>query len=142
MPLPTKERPPPGRPTDASVTGHTWRFNTDASTPKGFPWSAGDHIHGAEYAVFILWDGASFSASLIDRTPLLTGGQAIIKPVDFEINGSEVVAFVDVAEIGDPPTVGVRATTDIWFTGLGTDAFFQPDAAPDVGLLTWPCNPE
>jgi len=119
----------------------TFRFDTDPSTtPRGFPWSPGDHIHGAEYVVFILWDGTRFSGIVINRTPLLTGGEPVITPVDFEINGSEIVASIDTAMIGDPSSLRLRATTDIWFTELGTDAFFQSDAIPDFGFLTWPCN--
>jgi hypothetical protein len=119
----------------------TFRFDTDASTaPSGFPWSAGDHIHGAEYVVFILWDGLSFSGILIDRRPLLVGAPAVITSVPFEINGSEIVTSIDAAMIGDPSSVRLRATTDVWFTDLGTEAFFQPDSVPDVGTLTWPCN--
>ena len=119
----------------------TFRFDTDPSTaPRGFPWSPGDHIHGSEYIVFISWDGLGFSSMLIDRRPLLSGGQAVITPVPFEINGSEIVTSIDAVMIGDPSSVGLRATTDVWFTDLGTEAFFQPDSVPDVGLVTWPCN--
>jgi hypothetical protein len=89
----------------------TFRFDTDPSTtPRGFPWSPGDHIHGAEYLVIILWDGTRFNGTLVDRTPLLAGQEAVVTPIDFHIDGSEIIAFVDAAGMGDPSSVRMRAT--------------------------------
>jgi len=119
-----------------------WTFRLDTNlttTASGFPWAPGDKIHGAEFVVFILWDGTSSTGVLIDRTPSLTGGQAVVTHIPIFIKGSEITASVNAATIGNPESFRWRSTTDIWFTDLGTEAFFQPDSAPDFGAVPWPC---
>lgn len=119
----------------------SFRLNTDLATcPIGFPWAPGDRIHCAKFVLFVLWDGTNFTGILIDRRPALTGGQAVITPIPFEIQGAEITAPVDAAMVGNPPSFQWRATTDVWLTELGTEAFFQPDSAPDSGTATWPNN--
>jgi len=129
----------PALQTGIKLLDWTFRLDTDATTvPSGFPWAPGDRIHGAEFVIFVAWDGTRFTGSLIDRTPTLIGGEALVTPIPFTIQGSQIAASVEARLVGNPPSFLWRATTDIWFTQLGTEGFFQPDSAPDFGTAAWP----
>lgn len=134
--------PVPAVPTlqpEVKLLDWSFRLNTDVTTaPRGFPWAPGDSIHGAEFVIFIVYDGTSFSGILIDRTPTLGGGQPVITPISFAIRGSEITASVPEGLIGTPSSFLWRATTDLWVAQLGTEAFWQPDSAPDTGSVAWP----
>ena len=129
----------PALPVGVKLLDWSFRLRTNSTAvPPGFPWAPGDKIHPTEFVIFILWNGASFTGILIDRRPLLTGGEAIVTPIPFSIQGAEITASDDAVMIGNPQTFQWRSTTDIWFTDLGTEAFFQPDSAPDFGTVPWP----
>ena len=68
----------------------------------------------------VAWDGASFSATLFDRRPLLTGGDVVATTVPFEIDGDEVHMWVDSALLGDPASFRVGFVTVALTTQLGT----------------------
>jgi hypothetical protein len=53
--------------------------------------------------VYVSWDGTEFAGTATDRRPLLTGGEAIITPVPFSINGTIVEAVLAYELIGDVP---------------------------------------
>ena len=85
----------------------------------------------SEFLVYVSWDGAEFRAYAIDRRPLLTGGNAIVTPVPFSIDGAIVEAVLASALIGNPSSFrwGVRAI-DVP-SHLGTGAIITVDSAPN-----------
>ena len=46
----------------------------------------------AEFVVYVSWDGTEFAGTAIDRRPILAGGEAILTPVPFRINGTIIEA--------------------------------------------------
>src|SRR5437588_1729117 len=85
----------PRLPQGIKLLDWTFRLDTDVGTvPSGFPWAPGDRIHGAEFLVFIVWDGTRFTGALIDRTPALTGREAVTTQIPFNIEGAEITASV------------------------------------------------
>ena len=84
---------------------------------------------------------------LIDRRPLLTGGQAIITPVQFSIAGSTITWVVDAGALGDPSTFQWADYTALSHAGddLKNGGGYNIeilDEAPDVSQgaprATWP----
>jgi len=80
---------------------------------------------------------------LIDRRPLLTGGQAIVTPIQFTIDGAKMTWVVDAALLGNPSTFQWAAGTSAWQTsgddvknGYNQGRHF--DHVPDAGRATWP----
>jgi len=135
-PIPSNPALPPG------IKQLTWHFvlNTNPATaPKGYPFAPGNAAP-AEYLVMLIWDGTAFTASLVDRTPLLTGGQAAVNPISFSFSGdrSEVTLSASAAAIGGPSSFGWRAFTMDWAAPFGTSAFFEVDRAPNAGFASWP----
>jgi len=116
-----------------------WTFNTNLTAfPAGFPFPG--PIDSSEFMVFVIWNGVSFSAILIDRRPLLTGGDALLTPVPFQIKGSDITVSVDAALLDNPSSFPWRTFTEIWQAQLGTNSWMVADEAPDLGLAaaTWP----
>jgi hypothetical protein len=92
-------------------------------------------------------DPTQSAGFLLDRRPLLTGGQATITPVQFNIEGTTITWVIDAALLGDPSTfkwVGVgdsfAASNQIEKNGYYNKSFF--DLAPEVltgaAWATWP----
>lgn len=119
-----------------------WQLQTNPTVlPCGFPGSPGSGAFCPpfEYVIGIVWNGTSFTGIFIDRTPLLTGGNAIVTAVPFSINGSEVTASLGGASIGNPSSFGWHALTTAWSGGFGTDSFHPVDSAPDnFAFAPWP----
>jgi hypothetical protein len=84
--------------------------------------------------------GTGFVGLFVDRRPLLTGGQAVVRSVPFTIEGSRVTLVVDAALLGDPATFQWGAATVVSNHAAPTDEFTVPDFAPDNGLplVSWP----
>ena len=81
-----------------------WAFDFDPTTsPSGTPYPQNAHGLIAEFIAYVSWDGTEFAGTLIDRRPLLTGGEAIITPIPFSINGTIVKAVLPSGLIGDVP---------------------------------------
>ncbi len=93
--------PPPAR----TEIWWGWGFDLDPTTsPQGYPNPAGIGVGlPAEFVVLITWDGTEFSGTAFDRRPLLTGGEVIIAPVTFSINGKILEADLPYELIGDVP---------------------------------------
>ena len=88
----------------------------------GLPLPPG-HRSPAEFSVYVSWDGTAFAGTAIDRRPLLTGGEAVITPVTFSINGTIVQADLPYALIGDvPASFGWFAGTGDWSGPVGSSA--------------------
>jgi hypothetical protein len=71
-----------------------------------------------------------------DRRPLLTGGQAIVTPVQFGIDGASLTWVIDAALLGDPSTfkwasatAGGQAGDDVKNFGYNKTTVW--DVAPD-----------
>jgi len=113
----------------------TWFFDLDLTTsPGGYPSPPGFASPvGPEFAVQVRWDGTEFVGVAVDRRPLLTGGEAIITPVSFSIDGTVVEAVLPSTMIGDvPPTFRWGVLTLDWCAPAGTNGHFQVDFAEAV----------
>ena len=109
-----------------------WAFDLDSTTfPLGYPFpatAAGGAI--PEFVVVVSWDGTAFAGTAIDRRPLLTGGEAILTPVPFSINGTMVEADLDSTLIGDvPPSFVWNVGTFAWSGPVGSNAAHTIDLA-------------
>ena len=114
--------PPPG----VTEIWWTWIFDLDSTTsPQGYPFPptvAGETI--PEFVVYVSWDGTEFAGTAIDRRPLLSGGEAIITPVPFSINGTIVEAFLASELIGPvPASFGWGPFTADWAGPVGSEGF-------------------
>ena len=110
-----------------------WAFDLDPTTnPKGYPVAPGASIN-PEFVVYVSWDGAAFAGTAIDRRPLLTGGEAIVTSVPFNINGTIVEATLASTLIGDvPASFGWHLRTIDWSGPVGTGGYHFPDEADAV----------
>jgi hypothetical protein len=126
---------PPLPPPSQDRISWVWGLDTDPTTfPKGFPGAPGTKLQ-AEFVLRVDWDGKAFSALLIDRRPLLTGGEAVITPLPFTIMSSEVLMVVRAGELGSPTGFLWDAVTIYWPRPPGArglefvdflDPFFNP----------------
>ena len=120
-------------------------LDTDpTSAPVGYPFGKNE-ANFLELVVALCWNptgsfglGTGFVGLLLDRRPLLAGGQAIITPVEVEIDGSHVAIGVDATALGGPVAFAWGAFTEVANQADPNDAAWFPDTAPDVGLATWP----
>ncbi len=109
-----------------------WFFDDPSTSPKGYPASPG-FDGGREFLVYVSWDGTEFSGTAVDRRPLLTGGEAIITPVAFSINGTIVEAVLASSLIGDlPSSFGWGPRTIDWSARLGSSGFHPVDDAESI----------
>ena len=92
-------------------------------------------------------DPTSSPGILVDRRPLLNGGQAIIIPIQFTIEGAQMTWVVDAALLGDPSTFQWAAGTSAWQTsghdvrnGYSQGRHFDQVPNLDLGasLAAWP----
>lgn len=77
------------KPANASIR---WAFPIDsdpATFPEGDPFPS-NQPGPSEFNTRVFWDGSGFTASLLDRRPLLEGGEAILTPLAFTVSGAEV----------------------------------------------------
>ena len=99
-----------------------WDFPVDADPstfPAGYPYpSAPGQARNAEFFVKVAWDGSSFSAVLVDRRPLLSGGEATFRPLAFTISGTDVQADVPASLL--PSSFAWGAVTIYWSSSPGT----------------------
>ncbi len=113
--------PPPG----VSEIWWMWAFDLDPTAfPQGTPFGLGGAAVGRrpEFMVYVSWDGTEFAGTAIDRRPLLTGGEAIITPVPFSINGTIVEADLAFTLIGDvPPSFRWGFYTRNWSGPVGSN---------------------
>jgi len=92
------------RPTEFPV-GYPFTKNTAA------PW---DFVYASGFTDPL--NPSSSPGILIDRRPLLTGGQAIVTPSHFTIDGAKMTWVVDAGLLGDPSTIQWAAGTSAWQT--------------------------
>lgn len=130
--LPAAPILPPG----ITVQEWSWNLNTSPALPRGFPFSTGSAAP-PEFIVTVLWDGSAFSGTLIDRRPLLAGGEAVSTSVPVEINGATIAAAVDADLLDNPSGFAWIARTNDW-PHLGSVSVQTLDRAPDGGPAFWP----
>jgi hypothetical protein len=108
-------------------------FDLDPTTsPKGYPTAPGTTIV-PEFIVCVRWDGTAFAGTAIDRRPLLTGGETIVTPVPFTINGTVVEAVLASTLIGEvPPSFAWHARTIDWSGPVGSGGYVFADGADTV----------
>jgi len=112
---------PSASPPASAQTGWAWPLDTDSSTfPAGTPVAPGTGAP-AELIVAVVWDSSGFSASLNDRRPLLTGGDAVLTPLPFTISGGQLRVDIRASAIGDPSTFGWRPVTFYWSAPFGSN---------------------
>jgi hypothetical protein len=124
--------PPPG----LNQIWWSWMFDLDPTTsPRGYPASPGVAI-APEFIVYVSWDGTQFAGTAVDRRPLLTGGTAIITPVQFFITGTTVEAVLECTVIGAVPSIfDWRPSTLDWASPLGTGGWIVVDNADFTEFL-------
>jgi len=94
---------PPLPPAGQSEIWWLWVFDLDPTTfPAGYPFVKA--YAPPEFVVYVSWDGAEFAGNAFDRRPLLDGGEAIITPVAFSIDGTILRADLPYTLIGAVPT--------------------------------------
>lgn len=125
-----------------------------ASSPAGYPFTKNTAF---PYELFIQHrvyrsgftdplDPTNAADVLVDRRPLLTGGQAIVTPINVSIDGAKITFVVGAALLGDASTFGWVAVSSAAKAGddvkNGYNKHFPFDVAPEVNsgapLATWP----
>jgi hypothetical protein len=130
--------PPPHLPPPATKEiSWNWALDTDPTTfPAGYPLAPGA-TGPAEFVITIVWDGSAFGAFLVDRRPLLTGGQAVLTPLDYTISGTLLQVDVKADALGDPSSFGWGSAT-IYSSGpSGSNPFTFVDV-PSPLYAPWP----
>jgi hypothetical protein len=116
-----------------------------ATAPAGYPFKK-NSANFAEFYVALCWSptssfglGAEWVGFLIDRRPLLTGGQALVEPLTSSIEGTHASVVVDIAALGNPRSFAWLPFTEIAHQPDPIEAAFYPDVALDNGaFVIWP----
>jgi hypothetical protein len=118
-----------------------WVFAVDAQPGSiaGYPFSPGQE-RSFEYFILLTWDGTAFRASVIDRTPLVFGSQAVTSDIPFSFNNirDEVEFVVDPALIGNPTAFKWLSVTALRKSHFGSTGLQPLDVAPQSGATNWP----
>lgn len=113
-----------------------WAFQLDPNTwPPGYPSAPGSTLPSEVHA-HVGWDGTEFHGIVIDRRPLLDGGQATILPVPFSVQAASLELHVPAAVIGNLSSFKWASVTSDWSGPVGTDGYhFVDSTSPPVD---WP----
>ena len=148
-PFPTDPALDPDVPPQVDHIAVAYGLDTDpTAAPIGYPFSKNE-ANSQEFYLGVAWNptgslglGTGVFGWLIDRRPLLTGGQATITAIPFNIQGNRISVVVDAAALGDPPTFRWAAFTELDKVAHPPDNFCCVDDAPDffsgAPLATWP----
>jgi hypothetical protein len=122
---------PPMPPQQHTELWWGWNFDLDpAAFPHGYPWGID---RNSEFLFLVRWDGDAFAGTAIDRRPLLTGGEAVVTPVEFNINGTTIEAVLPFDLIGEVPTsFGWAPFTIGWAGPVGSEGVNVIDVALTV----------
>jgi hypothetical protein len=110
-----------------------WAFDLDpAISAKGYPFAPGFHPQ-TDFLVYVSWDGTEYRGFAIDRRPLLTGGNAIVTPVPFSVDGATVEAIFPSALINNLASFRWGTRTFDWKSShLDTQGFNPADIGGDL----------
>ena len=112
-----------------------FRIDSDPSTaPPGYP-SAPAQAEPPEYVVRLLWNGESFRGELIDRRPLLSGGEAVITSIPFDLDGSTLTLWVD-ADAIEATAFGLRGSNVDWLSAQQGNSAVSPIDATSPSQCT------
>jgi hypothetical protein len=115
-----------------------WGLDTDPTTaPQGTPAAPGIPI-AAEFVLRVVWDGNAFSGEFIDRTPLLTGGEAVFTPLPFAITSNQVSMAVRASAVGNPTSFLWDIVTIHWSSSHHTTNGWHPVDFFDPFWNPWP----
>jgi hypothetical protein len=115
-----------------------WGLDTDTGTsPAGTPFPKSD-TNPFEFFVLLDWNGTAYQASVMDRRPLLSGGEALFTRVAATVDGATIRLSVSEALLGNPSAFSWGAFTDLRHAHYGNEGFDLLDVAPDLTLATWP----
>lgn len=132
IPLTVPNLPPANR-----LVLWVWGLDTDPTTaPQGTPVSPGVPID-AEFALRVVWDGNAFSGEFIDRTPLPTGGEAVITPLPVTITSNQVSMAVRASAVGNPTSFLWDIVTIYW-SSQGQSLGWHPVDFFDPFFNPWP----
>jgi hypothetical protein len=108
-----------------------WALDTDPATfPPAYPFQS-HYARRAEFIIYVSWDGTEFAGTVIDRRPLLTGGEAVMTDVPFFINGTIIEADLASTLIDDPASFEWLYATADWRGPVGTEGFSWIDVSWD-----------
>jgi hypothetical protein len=148
-PIPDDPALDPLVPKQTDHLGVFYAVDSDSTTaPVGFSFSK-NQGNISEFFLGTGWNptgsfglGTGFIGLLLDRRPLLTGGQATLTAITFTVQGTHVSAVVDAAMLGDPATFAWAAFSELDMHDHPPDEWCCEDFAPDitngVPLATWP----
>jgi hypothetical protein len=142
----------PPVPSGADVIVWVFGLDTDpAAFPDGYPHGGGPFEFFIELRHYRdgftdPLDPTRSAGVLVDRRPLLSGGQATVTPIQFSIEGAKIAWVADAASLGDPSTFQwssgtctVHAPDDIK-NGYNQVRCFDQAPSVDIGepLAIWP----
>jgi hypothetical protein len=115
-----------------------WRFDTDPNAfPQGYPLPPGQASPFDLFAA-VEWDGGAFTAQLVDRRPLLVGGEAVITPITPVIVGTELQVTLNIGSLGLPSQFRWRASTNCFQTHEESMGQFPVDTSAFTTLVRTP----
>ena len=126
----------PVLPGGTTVQEWDWNINSSPALPRGFPFPPGSAAP-PEFILMVLWNGGVFTGTLIDRRPLLSGGEAVSTSIPFDVDGGTISAVVSASLLGDPSGFAWVARTNNW-PHLGSSSIQTLDRAPDFEPAFWP----
>jgi hypothetical protein len=128
----------PPLPKGTRLVSWGWGLNTDPTTfPAGTPFPPGK-ARPAEFLVYVGWDGSAFSGVLIDRRPLLTGGEAVVVAPPFTISGTEVRIDVGASVLGNPSSFSWSTANLYWSSPPGATNGIRFVDMPEPFSNPWP----
>ncbi len=145
----------PALPAGADVLVWQFLLDTDSTaSPAGYPFTKNTAFPSEfmiQYRVYRSGftdplDPTSSTGVLVDRRPLLAGGQAILTTIKVSIDGTQITFVVNAGLLGDPSAFTWVSATCAAKAGdeakNGYSNHFCFDEAPDVSLgaplATWP----
>jgi len=135
MAAPIPVNPPLPRPAVFEIWW-VWALNLDlAAWPAGYPNAPGGTLP-SEVMAHVGWDGTSFHGIVIDRRPLLNGGEATILTVPFSVQGATLELHIPSAVMGNPSSFKWACVTTDWSGPVGSGGFHFVDGT--FQPLFWP----
>jgi hypothetical protein len=121
-------------PEEPSELDLIWPFHLDTNpTTVNFP--GGPFNSYTDYVVRVRWLNGAFVGQVVNRTPLLTGGNPIVTSVPFSIDGRTVKVFAQLDMLGSPSSFGWNAASRLGQAGPYVE--FAPDGGLVTDLAAW-----